>query len=204
MSIMTGVPVLSQRGLWWAAAERSFSFWSSWCCWWTLLTPGTSRGLIRWRTATQEAGMQVSELSCVPLTCCIQPPCVLEHSVYSNIWVCGCGLDGATVLFHFSTFCFQLCLGSQSSTTSCLLSSSCCSTFSTPNLRNASLTSSSSASTCCSAWWPRWCLCCLKYRYSAAVSHVQWGVTLYNNTILVLYNISFVFIPKMFPLEIWY
>lgn len=48
-----------QRGLSLAPVALSFLFWSSWCCWWTLLTPGMSPGLETWRTKTPGAGMQV-------------------------------------------------------------------------------------------------------------------------------------------------
>lgn len=52
-----------QRGLSSALVELSFSFWSSWSCWWTLPIPGMSPGWTKWKLATPGAGMQVSGCS---------------------------------------------------------------------------------------------------------------------------------------------
>lgn len=50
-----------QRGLWWALGGLFASSWSSWCCWWTSPTHGTSHGWRRWRPAVPGAGTQVSD-----------------------------------------------------------------------------------------------------------------------------------------------
>lgn len=60
-----------QHGLLWAPVELSSSFWYSWCCWWTLPTPGMSPGWKGWRLGTPGVGIQVSDSSCDTVTCCL-------------------------------------------------------------------------------------------------------------------------------------
>lgn len=149
---LTRVCLLLQRGLSWAVVEPSPSSWSSWCCWWTLPTPGTSPGWTGWRRGTLRLGTQVSDSK--------------HEAVVHRKYIVLTRMLSVNRLLTFSyTFFIQRCSVWQSSTTSCRSSPSCSSLSSTPRLEDATSTSSSSASTCCSVWWPPSSQCCPKSRY---------------------------------------